>query len=152
MLPHTCNPSAWEVEAWGSGIRCHLQLSGELEHNLGWERSGFKPRTIGWGAYLPYQSEPGSPSLPKSLSVTGPFWLTHPSSKLFQLRGWAALPYIIQPFGYLVFFVYSLLLYLAPLSPFFFPSSSPHMAQGHVHPGISQMTLPLNMSVPLYPQ
>lgn len=77
---------------------------------------------------------PGSPSILQSLPATGPSWLAYSASysKFLQPRSWAALPYMIQYFGYVVTLVYSLLGLMAVLPdspPHFFPPTSLYMAQ-----------------------
>lgn len=35
MVTHACHPNTWEVEAGGSGVEGHSQLSNEFEASLG---------------------------------------------------------------------------------------------------------------------
>lgn len=101
---------------------------------------GLKPWRNSWGAYWTYQRGPGHQVLLASFSpATGSSWLAYSASysKFLQPRSWAALPYMIQYFGYLVTLVYSLwgLMAVPPDSPLSSPFSSPFTSHGSIQSG-----------------
>lgn len=82
--------------------------------------------------------------LPASLLPT--YYRLFPAYPAFYPKGWASLlpavlPHIIQP-GYLVFLISHLLSWPLDLA---LPAPSLNVAQGHVHSGLSKMSLCLAM-------
>lgn len=115
---------------------------------------GFRPETNGQCAYLKHQSKTGPrfslhPPVPTCYRAL-PGLLPLPYPKVLQLRGQAAFPAASFPYIIQTFLVTPLLFgYPGGCSWFPFPFSS-HTAQGHVHFGLSHVSLPLALLSPFY--